>query len=191
MLRPRSVRDLGHAMGLGPSSLYNAFRGKHALFRRCLDRHPDRGLRARMARLERDLPPRAAIETFMAEILALSRDDRRGCLTVSATLEIGAGDREIRAVLRERLNELEHFFVRCPAAACRDGSIADHLPRGGIAGLLVAAATGLRVPARAQAEPALLDGAARQALATLGPWDHRRPGFRHPSRTRDRARRSP
>jgi TetR/AcrR family transcriptional repressor of nem operon len=179
-----SVRDLGRAMGLGPASLYNAFGDKHALFRRCLDRYLDHGLRARMARLARDLPPREAVEAFLAEMLAVSRGDRRGCLMVNATLETGAGDRETSAVLRDRIEELERFFARCLEGACREGSIAADLPTADIARLLVAAVIGLRVLARAQAAPALLDGATRQALALLGPRPHHDTSLRPPSRTR-------
>ena len=164
-----SIRDLGGAMGLGPASLYNAFGDKRALFRRCLDRYLDHGPRARIARLERDLPARAAIETFLAEILTLSRRDRRGCLMVNTALDIGPHDREIGAVLRERLNEIEGFFARCLHAGQRDGSIQAGSPPADIARLLLATVIGLRVLARAQASPDLLAGAARQALALLGP----------------------
>ena len=164
-----SVRDLGAAMGLGAASLYNAFGDKRALFVRCLDRYLDRGMRERIGRLERSLPPRDAIETFMAEILALSRRDRRGCLMVNSALEIGPHDPEIGALLRDRLGELEGFFRRCLRAGQRDGTVAEGLDAADAARLLLAAVMGLRVLARARPEPALLEGAARQALALLGP----------------------
>jgi TetR/AcrR family transcriptional repressor of nem operon len=164
-----SVRDLGAAMGLGAASLYNAFGDKRALFVRCLDRYLDRGMRERIGRLERTLPPRQAIETFMADIVALSRRDRRGCLMVNSATEIGPHDAEIGAILRERLGELEGFFRRCLRAGQRDGSIAAGIDAADVARLLLAAVMGLRVLARARPEPALLDGAARQALALLGP----------------------
>jgi TetR/AcrR family transcriptional repressor of nem operon len=164
-----SIRDLGGAMGLGPASLYNAFGDKRALFRRCLDRYLDHGPRARIARLERDLPPRRAIETFLAEILSLSRRDRRGCLMVNTALDIGPHDRAIGALLRERLSEIEGFFARCLHAGQGDGSIQTDGTPADIARLLLAAVIGLRVLARTRASPDLLAGATRQALALLGP----------------------
>ena len=60
-----SVRDLGDAMGLGQASVYNAFGDKRALFTQCLDRYLDANMRARIARVEKSLPPRQAIETFL------------------------------------------------------------------------------------------------------------------------------
>jgi len=164
-----SVRDLGAAMGLGAASLYNAFGDKRSLFLRCIDRYLDTGVRARMMRLEESKPPREAVENFVAEILALSRRDRRGCFMVNAVLEIGAHDDEIGAILRERLGEVEQFFRRCLRAAQRDGSIAATIKAADVARLLLAAIMGLRVLARARPDPTLLDGAARQALALLGP----------------------
>jgi len=64
-----AMRDLGDAMGLGQASVYNAFGGKRALFTQCLDRYLDANMKARIARVEQSLPPRLAIETFLAEIV--------------------------------------------------------------------------------------------------------------------------
>jgi TetR/AcrR family transcriptional repressor of nem operon len=168
-----SVRDLGAAMGLGAASFYNAFGDKRALFLRCIDRYLEDGVRARIRRLEQGRPPREAIEEFIIEILALSRRDRRGCLMVNAMLEFGSQDDEIGVILRERLGELENFFRRCLRGAQREGSIAPQLNTSDVARLMLTAVMGLRVLARARPDPALLDGAARGALALLGP----RPGW--------------
>ena len=163
-----SVRDLGDAMGMGAASLYNAFGDKRALFARCLDRYLDRGLRARVARLEEALPPRRAIEAFLAEILALSRSDRRGCLMVNSAIEAGASQEpDIGALLEDGLVELEAFFRRCVLAGQRDGSIAPARDPADLGALLLATVMGLRVLARARPEPALLEGAVRSALALL------------------------
>jgi TetR/AcrR family transcriptional repressor of nem operon len=164
-----SIRDLGAAMGLGPASLYNAFGDKRTLFVRCLDRYLDSGLRERIARLEEGRPPREAIEAFLDEVLRRSLRDRRGCLMVNSALEVGPHDREIGAVVAARLGELEGFFRRCVEAGHRDGTIHPGGDAGDVARLLLAAVMGLRVLARARPDRRLLEGAARQALALLGP----------------------
>jgi TetR/AcrR family transcriptional repressor of nem operon len=164
-----SVRDLGVAMGLVPASLYNAFGSKHALFARCLDRYLDNNMRERVARLEASAQPRAAIEAFLNEIVTRSLDDPRGCLLVNSALEIAPHDAEIGAVIAARLAELEGFFGRCIAAGQRDGSIASTHPAADLARLMLTTVMGLRVLARALPEPALLRGAARQALTSLDP----------------------
>jgi len=164
-----SVRDLGQAMGLVPASLYNAFGSKHALFTRCLDRYLDNNMRERVARLEANTPPREAIEAFLNEIVSRSLTDPRGCLLVNSALEVAPHDADVGSVIAARLAELEAFFCRCTAAGQRDGSIASTYAAEDLARLLLTTVMGLRVLARALPEPALLRGAARQALALLDP----------------------
>jgi TetR/AcrR family transcriptional repressor of nem operon len=162
-----SIRELGAAMGLAAPSLYNAFGDKHALFTRCLDRYLDGGMRQRIRRLEATHAPRAAIGAFLDEVVARSLSDRRGCLLVNAALEVAPHDPEIGAVIAERLGELEAFFLRCIRAAQRDGTTAAAHRVHDLARLLLTTVLGLRVLARARPDPAVLRGAARQALALL------------------------
>src|SRR5271170_3881685 len=119
-----SMRDLGDAMGLGQASVYNAFGDKRALFTQCLDRYLDANMRARIARVEKSLPPRRAIETFLAEIVERSLESRLGCLLANAALEFAPHDPEIAEVVAERMGELVAFFRRCVVAGQRDGNIA-------------------------------------------------------------------
>jgi TetR/AcrR family transcriptional repressor of nem operon len=141
-----SVRELGVAMGLGLPSLYNAFGDKHALFTRCLDRYLDGSMRARIRGLEGAPAPWAAIATFLEEIVSRSLADPRGCFLVNSALEVAPHD-----------------------AGQADGSIARQHPAEDLARLLVMSIMGLRVLARLRPEAELLRGAARQALAALGP----------------------
>lgn len=180
-----SVRDLGQAMGLGAASLYNSFGDKHALFARCLDRYLDGNMRERIARLETMHPPRAAIEAFLQEVVARSLCDRRGCLLVNTALEVAPHDAAVGAIVADRLAELEGFFRRCVVAGQRAGSIARGRAARDLARLLLTTVMGLRVLARARPDPALLRGAARQALALLDPPGASMPG-RAPPRTRHR-----
>jgi len=164
-----SVRELCDAMGLMPASLYNAFGSKHALFARCLDRYLDGNMRERIARIETTCAPRAAIETFLNQIVTRSLADPRGCLLVNSALEIAPHDAEVGALIAERLGELRAFFHRSILAGQRDGSIAVTRRPSDLAALLLSTVMGLRVLARARSEPSLLRGAARQALALLDP----------------------
>src|SRR3984885_3019641 len=105
-----SVRDLGDVMGLGAASLYNAFGDKRTLFTRCLDRYLDANMRARIARVEKTLPPRQAIETFLTEIVERSLENRPRCLLVNSALEVAPHDPDIADIVAERIGELEAFF---------------------------------------------------------------------------------
>ncbi len=164
-----SIRDLGDAMGLGVASLYNAFGGKHALFTRCLDRYLDGHMRARILHLEATLPPRAAIEAFLREVVEGSARDRRGCLLMNTALEVAPHDRGIGRIVTQRLAELEGFFRRALQAGQADGSIHAGLDAEEAAPLFLTTVIGLRVLARARPDRSLMEAASRQALARLDP----------------------
>ena len=166
-------------MGLGQASVYNAFGDKRTLFTQCLDRYLDANMRARIARVEKTLPPRQAIETFLAEIVERSLESRLGCLLANAALEVAPHDAGIAAVVAERMGELEAFFRRCVIAGQRDGSISLDADAADVARLLLATVMGLRVLARGYPKRAVLEGAARQALSMLGkPGRKRKPSAR-------------
>jgi TetR/AcrR family transcriptional repressor of nem operon len=168
-----SVRELGAAMGLSAPSLYNAFGDKHALFTRCLDRYLDTSLRERIRRLEALRAPRRAVETFLEEVVARSLNDPRGCLLVNTALEVAPHDPGIGEAVAARLAEIEGFFHRAIRAGQAEGTIGRAHRAADLARLFLATVMGLRVLARARPEPALLRGAARQALALL---DAKAPG---------------
>jgi TetR/AcrR family transcriptional repressor of nem operon len=163
-----SVRDLGDAMGLGQASVYNAFGDKRTLFTQCLDRYLDANMRARIARVERTLPPRQAIEAFLSEIVERSMESRLGCLLANAALEVAPHDTDIADVVGERMGELEAFFQRCVAAGQSDGSISRDADPEDAARLFLVTVMGLRVLARGYPQRAVLEGAVRQALSILG-----------------------
>jgi TetR/AcrR family transcriptional repressor of nem operon len=169
-----SVRDLGEAMGLGQASVYNAFGDKRALFTQCLDRYLDANMRARIARMEKALPPREAIEAFLYEIVEKSLETRLGCLLANAALEVAPHDAEIAAVVADRMGELEAFFRRCVEAGQRDGSISSDVDPADAAGLMLTTVMGMRVLARGFPNRAVLEGTVRQALSALGKSGRRR-----------------
>lgn len=164
-----SVRDLADAMGLGVASLYNAFDDKRTLFVRCLDRYLDGNMRARIARLEAESPPRAAIEVFLGEIVERSLHDRLGCMLVNSALELAPDDTGIADIIAERLGELEGFFRRCVLAGQLDGSINRARDSEDLARLMTTTVLGLRVLARGRPVRDLLEGSARQATVLLQP----------------------
>lgn len=161
-----SVRDLGDAMGLGAASLYNAFGDKRTLFTECLDRYLDTNMRARITRVEKTLPPRQAIATFLTEIVERSLESRLGCLLANAALEVAPHDPDIADLVAERMGEMETFFRRCVVAAQNDGSVSPDIDPVDAARLLLTTVT--RVLARGYPNRAVLESAARQALSLLG-----------------------
>ena len=164
-----SVRDLASAMGIGGPSLYNAFGDKHALFVRALERYMNESARARIVRLEQSLPPKAAIRSFIGEVIERSVNDpeRRGCFLINSALEVAPHDAELSAEIAKRLAEIEAFFHRSITAGQAEGSIPQDRGARDLARLLLGVLLGIRVLARSNPERALLEGVARPALALL------------------------
>lgn len=164
-----SVRDLADKMGLSPPSLYNTYGDKRALFVQALERYLDRSTRARIKRLEHSLPPKQAIRRFIEEIIARSVNDRerRGCFLINSALEVAPHDRELGALIAERLAEIEAFFHRSIERAQADGAVPRERVPKDLARLLLAVLLGIRVLARSKPERDLLEGVARPALGLL------------------------
>ena len=93
--------------------------------------------------------------------------ERRGCFLINSELEVAPHDRELGALIADRLAEIEAFFRRSIEAAQAEG----HVPRDRIAKdlarLLLGVLLGIRVLARSKPGRALLEGVARPALALL------------------------
>jgi TetR/AcrR family transcriptional repressor of nem operon len=164
-----SVRDLSACMGIGPTSLYNSFGDKRALFVKALDRYVNCSVRARLNRLESSLPPKKAVRTLIEDVIERSLSDRTrgGCLLINSALEIAPHDQELGSQIAERLSEIEGFFRRSIVAAQTDGTIPRKLNSWDAARLLLGVLLGIRVLARSKPERALLEGIARPALALL------------------------
>jgi len=164
-----SVRDLAASMGLSGPSLYNAFGDKRALFVRALERYVDCSPRARIKRLEVALPPKVAVCRFIEEIIdgSLSDPYRRGCFLINSALEVAPPDEELRALIADRLGEIEMFFRRSIERGQADGTVPADRSATDLARLLLAVLLGIRVLARSKPHRALLEGVARPALALL------------------------
>ncbi|MFI5033998.1 MAG: TetR/AcrR family transcriptional regulator, partial [Reyranellales bacterium] len=164
-----SVRDLADRMGIGGTSLYNAYGDKRALFISALARYAERSMRERIARVEKSSRPKEAIRAFLAEIIdrSLADPDRRGCLLVNSALDVAPHDAEIGRVIAGCFGELRAFFRRNLEAA----RAAHQLPRqtdlDELAGHLLGVVLGVRVLARTGADRAQLDAVARPALRLL------------------------
>lgn len=157
-----SVRDLADSMGIGGTSLYNAFGDKRALFARSLERYANRSMRERIARLEAGHRPKEAIAAFLAEIVdrSVKDRDRKGCLLVNSALDVAPHDAAIGKVVAGYLDEIRAFFRRNLEAA----GVAD-ADRG--SAHLLGVLLGIRVLARTGARRKLLEDVARPALALL------------------------
>ncbi len=164
-----SVRDLADAMGIGGTSLYNAFGDKRSLFSRSLQRYAERSMRDRIARMEAGHRPREAIRAFIAEIIerSLADRDRKGCLLVNSALDVAPHDAQIGKVVAGYLDEIRTFFRRNLEAAREAGQLPCGIEPAEAAGHFLGVVLGIRVLARTGAKRKALEEVAGPALRLL------------------------
>lgn len=165
-----SVADLVAAVGVNKGSLYNAFGGKPALFRRALDRYERLNLRAFLDALsDRDDPVDAIGALFDGLIEAACADaPNTGCLIVNTAVDWPNQDADVRDAVKAALDELEAFFRVSIVRGRAQGRIADHVDPDGTAKALLALVLGVRVLARGADQGPALKGVRTAALRLLG-----------------------
>jgi len=165
-----SVDDLVHAMGINRASLYGTFGDKKKLFLNALERYIETVLTPRLDALEVARSPLDGLRSLFAELAAFGAGDpqRRGCLVVNTSCELGSRDAEVAARLRAHGEAMEARLVRIVARAQDEGEVAlDRDPRT-LAQGLYALIDGLRVRSKLGAEGADLGRISDIALAILG-----------------------
>ncbi|MEV5552631.1 TetR/AcrR family transcriptional regulator [Nonomuraea wenchangensis] len=162
-----STQDLCAATGLGRSSVYNAFAGKHDLFRRALRRYMDQRDAALAELMDGELPVREKVATVLGWAVTPDPDDPDGCLVVNSMIELGPRDAEIAEMLR-RDTELRVGIMRAAFEQARArGELAPDKDPLALARFVTATVSGLRVLARGGADRAALESVARTALGVL------------------------
>ncbi|GAB2844296.1 TetR/AcrR family transcriptional regulator [Actinocorallia aurea] len=176
-----SVRDLGAALDLTPSSLYRTFTDKHTLFLRALDYYRATESAQARALLDRiDDPVRDTLRDWLLWLVtcpaptgdgseASAGDPRKGCFIVNTATELGATDPDVTArteaafdVTRQALRDLLH-------AARTRGELTPATDPDTTAELLFTTVLGLRVRERAGHDPALLTTTITATLTALLP----------------------
>lgn len=166
-----SIRTLAECMGVATGSLYNAFGDKRALYERALERYVTGTTRARITRLQAQVPARRAISALFEEIIerALADSERRGCMLINAAVELGSQDAKMQRSVAAELGVIEAFFRDRIEAGQQDGSINAGQSADDLARHLLSVLVGVRVLTRVRPDRALLQGAVAPALSLLDP----------------------
>ena len=152
-----SLADLLAAMGIARQSLYDTFGDKHALFLEALARYESVRGDALSSCLETAPSVRRAFrELFLAIVDETTAEKRRGCMGVSAIVELAAQDPELARSIAVRQRAVEAIFFRALERAREAGEISPAKDTRALARFLVSALQGLRVTAAALPDPAAL-----------------------------------
>ncbi|MEV4257914.1 TetR/AcrR family transcriptional regulator [Spirillospora sp. NPDC049652] len=162
-----STDDLCAAMGLGRSSIYNAFTSKHDLFVRALTRYVEARTGESTELMESAAPYREKVAALLGGVIAEECEQGLGCLVVNTSVELAPRDAEIARLLeRDYRRRFEVAKAACERAV-RDGELAADRDPDTLAHFVLAQVSGLRIAARYGAGRPALEHIAATALAAL------------------------
>jgi len=163
-----SLDTLMKEMGVARQSLYDTFGDKRALYLKAL-RHYRDGNHAMMRELFAET--KSVKEGFSKLLFDMSRESReeheRGCLLLSANLELSSADREIATLLRQNQKTIEGIFADALKRGQAHGEISTKQDAAALARFFVATIQGMRALARLNHDRKALENIATVALASL------------------------
>ncbi|MFI1585075.1 TetR/AcrR family transcriptional regulator [Embleya sp. NPDC020630] len=166
-----SVRDLGDALKLTPSSLYRTFTDKHTLFLRALDHYrATESTQARRRLDASDRPVREVLREWMLWLVTCPADGEsgRGCFVVNTASELGTTDAQVQE-RTEAAFAVTRQALRAVLTEGRErGELSTDLDIEGAVELLFTTVLGLRVRERAGHDPERLATTIDLAIRTLG-----------------------
>lgn len=165
-----SMEDLVAGMGLNRASLYATFGDKHQLFLRVL-RHYQQQAYQNLTALTAD--PAVPALDHVRRILDLTAGlcfadaQRKGCLMVNATTELLPHDAEVLAVAAHYQQFLETLLTALLRQGQERGEVRTTASPRAQARLLLSVLNGLRVLAKANPDPQLVQDVVETVLLTL------------------------
>lgn len=164
-----SAQDLVDATGLGRSSLYNAFTGKHQLYEQALRRYLEHNTEADVAMLDRPGPVKQRVRELLLGVIDADLGDaqRRGCLAVNAAIELAGKDEAVTVAVRRVFARVEEALVVALERGQRDGEITRERSARALARFVLNAIYGLRVLGKAATDRAPLLDVVEATVSTL------------------------
>ncbi|MEV0319389.1 TetR/AcrR family transcriptional regulator [Streptomyces sp. NPDC050658] len=164
-----STRALCDSTGLGPSSLYNTFGGKHRLYVRALQRYYETSTAEQVEILRAAGPVKERLRDMMIHAVDADLDaaDGRGCFAISAAVEIGGLDPEVREAVRRSFDRVEEELRTVVETGRRTGELRSTGDARTVARRVQSTYYGLRVLARVQDDRQALLDTVESTLAEL------------------------
>jgi AcrR family transcriptional regulator len=164
-----STQELCDRTGLGRGSLYNAFGGKHPLYRAALRRYAETRADAQLALLAEPGPVRDRLRRVLLGVVDADMADpgRRGCLALNAATEASGRTPEVAALVRDQFADLERALRDVIAEGRRSGELTGTTPPLQAARTFQSAYYGLRALAKVTDDRAALLDVVEGALAAL------------------------
>ncbi len=164
-----SLDDLMGRMGIARQSLYDTYGDKRTLYLKALERYRDKRQGALREAFAGERPVKKAFGRLFEDLIEESRKQHeRGCLLLSANIEVAGHDADVAALVREDEKAIIDIFERALRRAKKRGELRGSGDPEALAQFLLAALTGMRATARLNHDRKALKKIAGVALAALG-----------------------
>ncbi len=107
-----SLKDLEQVSGLNPSSLYNSFGSKKALFLECLSEYNREIVEKRIAFYMPEQAGIAGVKALFHSVLVQPEGKVKGCLLTNSATEFAGTEPKISAIIQAGLKLLEQGFLK-------------------------------------------------------------------------------
>lgn len=158
-----TTQALSAATGRGPSSLYNAFHSKHALFLRALLHYIEKSSANQLSIMDGPGPLADRVRALVGAAIDDECGERRGCLVTNTALELAPRDPEVSAILTADYEHRTKAMAKSLLAARESGELPASADPMALAHFLNATIAGIRVVARGGADRKALEAVAGSA----------------------------
>jgi TetR/AcrR family transcriptional repressor of nem operon len=163
-----SLDALMKGMGIARQSLYDTFGDKRSLYIKALRHYRDCNHAMLRALFAEGKSVKDGFRKLLFDLSGESREEHeRGCLLLSANLELGSKDQEIATFLRQNQKTIERIFTDALKRGQAQGEVSSKQDAGSLARFFVATVQGMRALARLNHDRRALENIATVALASL------------------------
>lgn len=166
-----STEELCACTGLSRSSLYNTFHSKSAIFAAALRRYDQVQSAGRAELVGSDGTGIELLEQLLRDTIAIQfrTEDRRTCMVLAASVELGRRDDEVAELARRNLSAFAAAITKIIDRGQCDGSIRADLSAAELAALTHATVNGLQILGRVSEDDAAIQRTIDTTLHLLSP----------------------
>jgi TetR/AcrR family transcriptional repressor of nem operon len=164
------LEELTAAMGIGRQSLYAAFGNKKALYLEALQAYNAGATAALISALQAAPSPLMGLKAVLLTPMDLDPADRaKGCFGINAICEFGQSDPEVVAATSDTAEDVRKAVIDLVRDAQAKGEVNKALDPRIAAGFIQTLLSGVKIAARAGANPAGMREVINLALGALRP----------------------
>lgn len=164
-----SMQELVDSLGISRSSLYDTFGDKYQLYLRALAAYKEQ-YGTQLGRLTGEaISARAAIQQLLETVVTelLSDQQRKGCFTVNAGIELAGHDAQVSQLVCETEQQLEQAFIRIIRQGQEKGEIGAEKNAQALARFLNNTIKGMQVSAKSTNDRPFFDDIIAMTLLVL------------------------